>query len=303
MISIPLVLSVAGCSENDGEGETSPNTAEDDSGSNTEETDTETNTEVNTGTDTEADTGTDSPSDSGTGESAFTDLQIDGEEFIVKLNSDALDGAQKLIVTYPNDEDSKEITGGIDTYRFPLTRSNRSEVIARPGTWEVKIQDDERNAITSTGFEAERNFSISSIGTLAQQGVKDENEAVEHTSIQFTLTNDGPMPVAIEEYPRLNTSFFSRPAMSGKEHELEVVTEGEEKTTEPIFKNIFRETSQEDVKERAGKSYQGTLLYSLTPTGDRNLPLTIKFGESVESSENYYYYNKPTEINFREEDA
>lgn len=277
-LSIPVVLGTTGCLWEDNSSD-NPNQDGNGDGSTSDESGTSTAAESNTVEES----------------SAFTNLEIDGTKFVVELEQNAVDEGDRITVEYPNDDDSKDISPGLTTYQFSLTNG---EVIARPGTWDVSVQDGSRESIASSEFTAERNFEISNIATLAQAGTKDENERIEHTSLQMTLTNTGPMPVSIRN-PRFDATFLNDDEYHSGDPSRVVMTAGEEETFAPMFREVLMSVVESEAEERAGNSYQGTFLYSYTPTGDHHIPLTIEFGEDYDNTGGLYYHI-PTEVHIRD---
>lgn len=214
------------------------------------------------------------------------------------LNWESLEGAEHLQVTYPNTQERKRISEGVDTHRFTIAEYN--EVKPRPGPWTVEVLDSQYDAIDSTEFVAERHFSLESIGTLAQQGVTGENEHHEYTSVQFTLANDGPMPIALQ-YIWISASFFED-EYSAQDGGLGIITADKSKTTEPLlaWSQYLDFSPRAEAEERAGNSYQAALTIEFQPTGEQTYPLTISFGDTIEEAPSGRYYIKPTEISFRD---
>lgn len=222
----------------------------------------------------------------------ITGLEIDGTEFVITLAKDKLEGASRMRISYPNEEDGASISEEMDTYRFDFG------TWAEPGTWEVELLDDQLNTVTSAEYVAERNFSVSKIGTLSQLGGSGGSEWREYTSIQFTVKNDGPMPLSIGSVAS-STSYGEGATES--DIGFDVLTAGETADTDMLFRGYLGFTYRENAESRTGESYQGFLDLDIQPEGEESYPLTISFGNEINHNSEYgVYYIKPTEVNFRE---
>lgn len=279
-LSVPIILGTTGCLWEDNSSDDTNQAGNNDGG-----------TSDDSGASTEEESNTIEES------TAFTNLEIDGTKFVVELNQSAVDKGERLVVEYPNDQDSEEISPGITSYQFSLAGSQEVEV--RPGTWDVMLQDGSQESINSSEFTAERNYEITDIMTLSQAGTRDENEAVEHSSLQITVVNEGPMPVALSSL-KFNTS-VTRQARHHEGPANSVMTAGEEETYAPLFRRSLETFGEDEAQERAGDSYQGTLIYSYTPTGEQHTPLTVEFGEEIHESDSGMrsYYHVPTAVHKR----
>lgn len=272
--SVSFVAGLAGCAGEEDDGSTNDDTA----------------TETKIGTTTGGTTGTETQTASA--EDVFTGLEIDGTEFVVTVNPEKLQGGSRIKVHYPNSSDSKSLSEGINKYRFDVV--NR----AQPGTWEVELLDNHYNTVTTAEFEAERNFSLSNIGTLSQLGVSGGSEWREQTTIQFTVENEGPMPLDVQS-ARFSASYKDSAYESNIG--IDVLTAGESADTDKLFQRFLGFTYRENAESRSGESYQGSLLLEIAPESKESYPLTISFGNEVKYNSEYgVYYVPPTEVNFRE---
>lgn len=273
-------MSFAGCSESGDNGETA-------------------NTPVSA--DTEEPTDTPEPLISGSG--------IDGAEFYIVLSEERPDNLSEIKLLTPNDELSTDTSSGITRYTLDITD-------VRAGSWTIELLSN-NSVVESETFEASFDITVNNIGTLSQLGVTGSSPETEHTSIQFTVTNDGDVPVSpggrngqpanigitvpsLDKEVSVSSGYDDVVVGSGEN----IIPSGGQRTYryEPSqeWPDQFLMFGDDDLENKLGQSFQGSITIGYAvEREDTVIPISVNLGDEMREMNPATYYAIDTTISKR----